>query len=751
MQSIKKIMAFITACTSMITLSGMYESATPVALEAESVLVKETINFYDYWKEKYLVQNPYVTDETQYYVFYGDQTYSEAGYEVEVTVSEAHGYGMLIAASMSDYDNEAKEIFDGMYRYYQSHLSEIGPNLMAWQQNDNGKAIVNSSSGADSATDGDMDIAYALLMADSVWGSDGEINYKQSAVDVINDIMTYEVNKTDWVLQLGDWVYGSSENDTYYSATRSSDFIMQYMPVFAEATGDERWLKLYENTYNIINKIVDKYGTGILPDFIIKDSATGEFIPAPANLLESENDGNYYYNACRTPWRISMDYLINGNEDALKFANAINNFIISKTGGDPWNIMAGYAPDGTTISDWNDLCFDAPFLISAACGDNMNWHDSVRDMILNYGEDVYFGDTITMLCLIVDDGCWIVPESINMSIPGDVNADGTFNISDVVMMQKWLLAVPDVKLEDWKAGDLCNDNILNVFDLCLMKRELIRTTVTTYIKPDHEVLYGSPIGVEAEEISMYLGPDTSYSVVETIPQGTILNELGVQENNNNWVFVEYEGQYGWIQMISNDGETLCKILDLPVADKPVIYLYPEKETDVHVELELTEADLSTTYPKYNNGWDVVAYPDGTLLNKADGTHHKYLFWDAVNCRTRFDFSKGFCVAGSDTESFLKEKLTYMGLTEQEMNEFIVYWLPLMEHNAYNLISFQGEAYTNSAKLNITPTPDSMLRIFMAYVPLDNAVDIEPQQLETFERNGFTVVEWGGTEIKTGIN
>lgn len=743
MQSIKKIMAFITACTSMITLSGMYESATPVALEAESVLVKETINFYDYWKEKYLVQNPYVTDETQYYVFYGDQTYSEAGYEVEVTVSEAHGYGMLIAASMSDYDNEAKKIFDGMYRYYQSHLSEIGPNLMAWQQNDNGKAIVNSSSGADSATDGDMDIAYALLMADSIWGSDGEINYKQSAVDVINDIMTYEVNKTDWVLQLGDWVYGSSENDTYYSATRSSDFIMQYMPVFAEATGDERWLKLYENTYNIINKIVDKYGTGILPDFIIKDSATGEFIPAPANLLESENDGNYYYNACRTPWRISMDYLINGNEDALKFANAINNFIISKTGGDPWNIMAGYAPDGTTISDWNDLCFDAPFLISAACGDNMNWHDSVRDMILNYGEDVYFGDTITMLCLIVDDGCWIVPESINMSIPGDVNADGTFNISDVVMMQKWLLAVPDVKLEDWKAGDLCNDNILNVFDLCLMKRELIRTTVTTYIKPDHEVLYGSPIGVEAEEISMYLGPDTSYSVVETIPQGTILNELGVQENNNNWVFVEYEGQYGWIQMISNAGETLCKILDLPVADKPVIYLYPEKETDVHVELELTEADLSTTYPKYNNGWDVVAYPDGT--------HHKYLFWDAVNCRTRFDFSKGFCVAGSDTESFLKEKLTYMGLTEQEMNEFIVYWLPLMEHNAYNLISFQGEAYTNSAKLNITPTPDSMLRIFMAYVPLDNAVDIEPQQLETFERNGFTVVEWGGTEIKTGIN
>ena len=330
---------------------------------------------------------------------------------------------------------------------------------------------------------------------------------------------------------------------------------------------------------------------------------------------------------------------------------------------------------------------------------------------------------------------------------GDANDDGELTVADAVLLQKWLLAVPDTDLKNWKAVDFCNDNRLDVFDLCIMKRELIRKTVTTYVKPDHEILYGSPIGVEAEEISMYLGPDTSYNIVTTIPQGTILNELGVQENNNNWAFVEYEGQYGWIQMVSNDGETLCKILDLPVAAKPVIYLYPEEETDVHVELELTEAELSTTYPKYNNGWDVTAYPDGTLVNKADGSHHKYLFWDAVNCRTRFDFSKGFCVAGSDTESFLKEKLTYMGLNEQEMNEFIVYWLPLMEHNAYNLISFQSDAYTDTAKLNITPAPDSMLRIFMTYVSLEDAVDIEPQELSTFERNGFTVVEWGGSKIR----
>jgi hypothetical protein len=109
-------------------------------------------------------------------------------------------------------------------------------------------------------------------------------------------------------------------------------------------------------------------------------------------------------------------------------------------------------------------------------------------------------------------------------------------------------------------------------------------------------------------------------------------------------------------------------------------------------------------------------------------------------------SKGFCVAGSDTEKFLKEKLTYMGLTEQEMNEFIVYWLPEMESNEYNLITFQGEAYTEASKLNITPTPDSLCRIFMVYTALDKPVNIQPQELETFERKGFTVVEWGGSQV-----
>ncbi|SEK57039.1 BspA family leucine-rich repeat surface protein [Ruminococcus albus] len=279
-----------------------------------------------------------------------------------------------------------------------------------------------------------------------------------------------------------------------------------------------------------------------------------------------------------------------------------------------------------------------------------------------------------------------------------------------------------------------------------IKNAVTCTIKNSYVKPDREVKYSPDLYVIADEITMYLGPDTSYGKVTTIPGKTYLQELGVMNNNNNWAFTEYKGKCGWVQVVNEFGERQIQIRSQYVA-KPVIYLYPENETDVHVEVELTEADLSTTYPKYNNGWDVVAKPDGSLVNKADGTHHRYLFWDAVNCRTEFDFSKGFCVAGSDTENFLKEKLSYMGLTEDEMNEFIVYWLPKMEHNKYNLISFQSDKYTDSAKLNITPEPDSMLRVFMTYTSLEDAVDIEPQELSTFERKGFTVVEWGGSEVK----
>ena len=137
----------------------------------------------------------------------------------------------------------------------------------------------------------------------------------------------------------------------------------------------------------------------------------------------------------------------------------------------------------------------------------------------------------------------------------------------------------------------------------------------------------------------------------------------------------------------------CKGLE--TESKPVIYLYPEAETEVTVRLEY-KGRLTCTYPAPDpdGAWRVTARPDGTLTDK-QGREYSYLFWEGASDGNPPDFSRGFVVKGSDTAAFLREKLAYMGLTPREYNEFIVYWLPRMQDNPWNLIAFQGKNYTDS--------------------------------------------------------
>lgn len=176
--------------------------------------------------------------------------------------------------------------------------------------------------------------------------------------------------------------------------------------------------------------------------------------------------------------------------------------------------------------------------------------------------------------------------------------------------------------------------------------------------------------------------------------------------------------------------------------KPAIYLYPEKQQQVHVTLAYT-GRLTCTYPAYGDGWCVTASPDGTLINQSDGREYSYLYWEGLT-DVRYDFSKGFVVAGADTAAFLQQNLAFLGLTPREYNEFIVFWLPQMQDNPYNLVTFQGDRYTDNARLTIEPQPDTLLRVFMVYKPLQRSIEIEEPILTRTDRTGFTVVEWGGT-------
>lgn len=186
-------------------------------------------------------------------------------------------------------------------------------------------------------------------------------------------------------------------------------------------------------------------------------------------------------------------------------------------------------------------------------------------------------------------------------------------------------------------------------------------------------------------------------------------------------------------------------------EKPIIYLYPTVKQKISVNLDYN-GELDFTYPKYpTTGWEVTAKPDGTLIDK-EGKEYYALFWEGIPNKEIIP-TNGFIVAGYKTEEFLEEKLAYLGLNRKEANEFILYWLPKMEKNAYNLIHFSSSEYEEIAKLRIKPTPETIIRVMMITKPLEHKIDFPLQDLKPLkkERKGFTVVEWGGSVILDELN
>lgn len=372
---------------------------------------KITTEFYDLWKKNYIVKNPYTTGKTQYYVWSSGQKYNKQNKQtVPICVSEAQGYGMLITVYMAGYDKNAKKLFDGMYRYYKVNTCERGKYLMTWQQGDNGKKIVDLGGGS-SATDGDLDIAYALLLADKQWGSSGSINYKKAAVNLINDIMKYEVNSKDNTIQLGNWASTLDKNHVQYTGLRSSDLMPEHFKAFAKATGNKKWNSIAAKSYTILNQLTVKSSrkTGLLPDFIVKGKTT--YKPANANFLEGAKDGSYGYNACRVPFRIGIDYLTTGSKSGKEMIALLNTWIRKETGNKPENICSGYTLNGSAIEGYYDMSYVAPLLIASMCQNNSNkgaqsWVDSLWKLVADSSTNNYYNDTIKLLCLIIASENW---------------------------------------------------------------------------------------------------------------------------------------------------------------------------------------------------------------------------------------------------------------------------------------------------------------------------------------------------------
>ncbi|WP_163508279.1 glycosyl hydrolase family 8 [Fodinicola acaciae] len=320
-------------------------------------------------------------------------------------VAEGQGYGMVITALMAGADPDAKANFDGMVKFVLAHPSVNNHNLLAAEQNSSCRSV----DGSDSATDGDLDVAYGLLLADVQWGSGGTYNYKDLAVKHINAIKASEVNSSTHLMLLGDW---SDSGESHHNITRSSDFLIDHFRAFRKATGDSAWDTIRAAHQKLITSQQAKYApnTGLLADFIVNTNTTPK--PASGQVLEGPHDGDYSWNACRDPWRIGSDAVTSGDSASAASARKLNSWIKSKTSGNANSIQTGYKLSGSVSESGSDMAYTAPFAVAALTdAGSQAWLDALWHKLATTSIDssLYYGGSVQLQSMIVVSGNYWVP------------------------------------------------------------------------------------------------------------------------------------------------------------------------------------------------------------------------------------------------------------------------------------------------------------------------------------------------------
>ncbi|MCP3664499.1 MAG: hypothetical protein GY696_18750, partial [Gammaproteobacteria bacterium] len=380
-------------------------------------------NFYDSWKSNYLVA---AGTDNQGFPLYRVALARNS----PVTVSEGQGYGMVITALMAGHDTFAQQYFDGLWRFSRAYPSGYDYRLMSWY-------IINGviDEGNTSAFDGDADIAYGLLLAHEQWGSEGDINYFNEAIEVIDAMMVSTIGPDSMLPTLGDWVgYNDIKHNQY--TPRSSDFMPSHFHAFAIASQNNDWNVVIEKSQDVIDSIQSNYSsvTGLLPDFIMNCQIVTNCEPAYEGFLE-EFDGDYYYNAGRVPLRIGMDVLLNDNQRSRNQLQKINTWLSATMQGDPDKIMSGYKLDGTPLFFYSSTFFIAPFAVALMSDTSQQvFLNTLYTHIYNL-QDSYFEDSINLLSLIVLSGNYWQPGMGNSTLTAcsdgiDNDGDGLIDLND---------------------------------------------------------------------------------------------------------------------------------------------------------------------------------------------------------------------------------------------------------------------------------------------------------------------------------
>lgn len=177
--------------------------------------------------------------------------------------------------------------------------------------------------------------------------------------------------------------------------------------------------------------------------------------------------------------------------------------------------------------------------------------------------------------------------------------------------------------------------------------------------------------------------------------------------------------------------------------KPVIYLYPKERQETFVNV-VPNGDFIITIPPINDGWNVIADPDGTIFDKDTQKEYPYLFWEAYSIDMQRP-EEGFVVKKENIDKFFDDKLKFLGLIQKEIDDFKEYWVPHMQEDPWYYIKFISRSELDRVfPVEIVPKPDSFIRVYFTHKGLKEEIVFTEQLLEKGERVGYVATEWGGT-------
>ena len=347
------------------------------------------VEFYEKWKRKFLVR---VGGAGWMAIRSNDASHP--------FVAEGQGYGLEILVRMAGADPQAKKLFDAVLKYVVDHPSKIDSRLMAAEQNEAGVSV----NGRDSATDGDLSIAYALLLADRQWGSGSGVDYRALALERIRGIKQSAFDRETHLPLLGDWVVPGTK---YSHSTRPSDFMFTHFRAFRRATGDRFWDRVRAATGELIDRLQKEHApkTGLIPDFVVATN-TRQPRPAPPDFLEAPTDGDFYYNAIRVPWRLAADAALYGSARNAARAQKMNDWVRKATGNDPARIRAGYRLKGEPLTDRSDAVFRSMFATAALRSEG--WLDTLWTNLAETARAEpmpgYYGSSLLLQAMLLISG-----------------------------------------------------------------------------------------------------------------------------------------------------------------------------------------------------------------------------------------------------------------------------------------------------------------------------------------------------------